>query len=135
MESETEPLKSLDPDQIKKLYPDQSLYPFENKAEEQLFNKISKELRCTLCQNQSLFDSNAPIAIDLRQEVYRQVRSGQVEAEIIEFVVNRYGEVILYNPPLQVSTSLLWIGPLLMLIVGAWILLRNINLPFLNKKP
>jgi len=116
------------------LYPIQSLYPFENKAEEQLFNKISKELRCTVCQNQSLFDSNAPIAIDLRREVYRQVRGGQREAKIIEFVVNRYGESILYNPPLQASTSFLWIGPLLMLMVGSCILLGNINIQFLNRK-
>ncbi len=105
----------------------QSLYSFDNKQEEQLFNKISKELRCTVCQNQSLFDSMAPIAIDLRREIYRQVQSGQREEDIIQFVVSRYGEDVLYNPPWQVSTSFLWLGPLLMLILGSALIIKYIR--------
>lgn len=112
----------------------QTVYPFQDKHQEHLFNKISKELRCMVCQNQSLFDSMAPIAVDLRQEVYRQVRTGNSEAEIIAFVVNRYGDDILYNPPLQLGTSFLWVGPVLMLILGSGLLFKYLKIS-IRKKP
>lgn len=112
----------------------QNIFPFENEKEEQLFNKISKELRCTVCQNQSIFDSMAPIAIDLRKEVYRQVKSGSNEQEIVQFVVNHYGQDISYNPPMQVSTSFLWLGPVLMFILGLLVLKHYISINTSNRK-
>lgn len=114
-------------DQAQNIKKIQNIYHFENVTEEQLFNKISKELRCTVCQNQSIFDSMAPIALDLRREVYRQVRSGHSETEIIEFVVGQYGKDILYTPPIEANTSLLWLGPLLMLLLGSIMLVKHIR--------
>lgn len=125
-----EPLINPAESQMRALQQLQHLYPFEekDKTQEQLFNKISKELRCTVCQNQSLFDSNAPIALDLRQEVYRQIRDGHSESEIIEFAVERYGDAILYSPPLHANTTLLWFGPVLMLIFAGCLLIKYLKL-------
>jgi cytochrome c-type biogenesis protein CcmH len=89
-----------------------------NPIENELFSKITKELRCVVCQNQSIFDSRALMALSLRHEIAEQIKEGQPESAIIEFVVQRYGPEILYNPPFQVDTALLWAGPVLMLTIG-----------------
>jgi len=99
---------------------EQAIYPLNNESEQALFYKISKELKCMVCQNQSLFDSKAPLALALRQQIYQQVREGKQEQEIIDFVIQQHGSVILYRPLLSPGTYLLWAGPLLMVILGVW---------------
>ena len=91
---------------------------FRNAAEEQRFHDLTVELRCVMCQNQSLADSDAPIAHDLRQEVFNLMRAGRSDAEIKTFLVERYGEFVLYRPRFGGGTLLLWLGPMLVLLGG-----------------
>ena len=91
---------------------------FKNVAEEQRFHALTSELRCVMCQNQSLADSNAMVARDLRREVLGLMRDGKSDAEIKQFLVQRYGEFVLYRPRVERSTWLLWFGPAL-LVLGA----------------
>lgn len=93
---------------------------FRNAAEEQRFHNLAAELRCVMCQNQSLADSNAQIAIELRKEVLTLMRQGHSDDEIRSFLVARYGEFVLYKPAYRGKTALLWIAPgLLVLLAGA----------------
>ena len=91
---------------------------FRDAAEEQRFHALTVELRCVMCQNQSLADSDAPIAHDLRQEVFKLMREGRSDAEIKTFLVERYGEFVLYRPRFGGGTLLLWLGPVLVLLGG-----------------
>ncbi|MBJ6979266.1 MULTISPECIES: cytochrome c-type biogenesis protein [unclassified Luteimonas] len=95
---------------------------FRDRAEEQRFHQLTLELRCVMCQNQSLADSDAPIAHDLRREVFNLMREGRSDAEIKTFLVERYGEFVLYRPPFGGGTLLLWLGPALVLLAGAVVL-------------
>jgi len=92
--------------------------PFRDQAEEDRFRSLAAELRCVMCQNQSLADSDAMIAQDLRREVFDLMRQGKSNAEIKLFLSERYTEFVLYDPPLDASTVLLWFGPLGFLIAG-----------------
>lgn len=94
------------------------IYPFSDSNQHDLFTKVIHELRCSVCQNQNLSDSMAPLAIDLRNEIYQRVRLQHSESEIIEFISSRYGDFVLYNPPLHWNTAFLWFGPLLILVIG-----------------
>jgi len=87
---------------------------------------LAHELRCLVCQNQTLADSNAPLALDLRNQVREQLRSGKSERDVIEFLVARYGDFVLYRPPLKASTLALWIGPFVLLALGAFLLVRRL---------
>src|SRR5687768_365395 len=87
---------------------------------------LSGELRCLVCQNQTLADSSAPLAIDLRNQVRDQLKSGKSERDVREFMVERYGDFVLYKPPLKASTVLLWAGPFLLLLIGAAVLARRL---------
>lgn len=91
-------------------------FPFESETEEQRFRELSAELRCLVCQNQSLADSNADLALDLRTELYEQVKSGNSNSEIIGFMTERYGDFILYKPRFSGKTWLLWLTPFLLLL-------------------
>jgi cytochrome c-type biogenesis protein CcmH len=79
---------------------------------------LSAELRCLVCQNQTIADSNAGLAVDLRDQVREKLRQGMSEAQIVDFMVERYGDFVLYRPPLKATTLLLWFGPLLLLAAG-----------------
>ena len=92
---------------------------FRDPAEEARFRALAAELRCVMCQNQSLADSNAPIAQDLRAEVLRLMREGKSDPQIKQYLVERYTEFVLYKPPVKPSTWLLWFGPALVVPVGA----------------
>lgn len=92
---------------------------FKDAAEEARFRELSAELRCVMCQNQSLADSNAQIAHDLRLQVLTLMREGKTDREIKDYLVARYSDFVLYNPPVRPATWLLWFGPALMLLVGA----------------
>jgi cytochrome c-type biogenesis protein CcmH len=87
---------------------------------------IASELRCLVCQNQSIADSNAPLAVDLRNQIREQLSQGRSEREIRTYMVERYGDFVLYRPPVKSSTLLLWLGPLLLLAIGMVLLCRRI---------
>jgi len=91
---------------------------FDDPAKQEAYENLVKELRCLVCQNQSLADSDADLAKDLRNEVYKIIQSGKSEKEASQFLVDRYGEFVLYNPPLKTTTSLLWLGPFGLLLAG-----------------
>lgn len=92
---------------------------FVDAAEEKRFHTLAAELRCVMCQNQSLADSNALIAHELRREVLALMRQGKDDHEVQEFLVARYGEFVLYQPRVESKTWLLWFGPLLLVLAGA----------------
>jgi len=94
---------------------------FENKNLEERYYLLIEEIRCLVCQNQSLADSNAPLAQDLRNEVFKMIQTNKSDAEIMEFLVERYGDFVLYRPPLKKNTWLLWFGPFLFLIIGFFV--------------
>ena len=100
---------------------------FHDAAEEARFHALVSELRCVMCQNQSLADSNAQIAVDLRREVLELMREGRSDAEIKEFLVARYGEFVLYRPRMEATTWLLWLGPALLLLVGGFVIARIVR--------
>jgi cytochrome c-type biogenesis protein CcmH len=79
---------------------------------------LAAELRCLVCQNQTIADSNAGLAVDLREQVREKMRQGMSDAQIVDFMVERYGDFVLYRPPLKATTLLLWFGPLLLLAAG-----------------
>lgn len=97
---------------------------FESQLEETRFRALTDELRCVMCQNQSLADSDAQIAIDLRREILQLMRDGRSDSEIREFLVARYGEFVLYRPGMSPETWLLWFGPLLLLGIGGVVVWR-----------
>ena len=92
------------------------------KAEE--FKRLTEELRCLVCQNQNIADSNAELAQDLRREIRGMIKDGKSDKEIIDFMVTRYGDFVLYRPPVQGNTLLLWGGPIVLLILGIIALVR-----------
>jgi len=92
---------------------------FRDTSEEARFHALAAELRCVMCQNQSLADSNALIALSLRREVLDLMRAGQSDAQIKDFLVQRYGEFVLYKPRVEGRTWLLWLGPAAILLAGA----------------
>jgi cytochrome c-type biogenesis protein CcmH len=102
-------------------------FKFKTEAEEQHFKDLIEEIRCLVCQNQSLADSDAELAHDLRAEVYDMIQAGKTDDEIISFLVARYGDFVLYKPPMKPSTYLLWFGPFVLLIIAALLLLRSIR--------
>jgi cytochrome c-type biogenesis protein CcmH len=90
----------------------------DNPQAEARLKHLAVELRCLVCQNQTLADSNAPLAEDLRREVREMIAKDMSDKDIIEFLVTRYGDFILYRPPLKATTTLLWVGPFVLLIAG-----------------
>lgn len=101
------------------------LYPLDTVQKEAQFNHLLKDLRCLVCQNQDLADSNADLAKDLRLQVYQLVKEGNSDNEITEYLTARYGDFILFKPPLKGVTLLLWFGPFLFLILGCVIFWRT----------
>jgi cytochrome c-type biogenesis protein CcmH len=87
---------------------------------------LAAELRCLVCQNQTIADSNAGLAVDLRNQIREQLRSGASERSVIDYMVARYGDFVLYRPPFKTSTALLWLGPLLLVLLGAAVLFRTL---------
>ncbi|MBS1190909.1 MAG: Cytochrome biosis protein [Rhodocyclaceae bacterium] len=94
---------------------------------EKRLTKLSEELRCLVCQNQSIADSHAELADDLRREIRGMIQAGKSDKEIIDFMVARYGDFVLYNPPFKAATLLLWVGPLLLMVVGLAMLGRHLK--------
>jgi len=99
----------------------------EDPVVEQRLLTIAEELRCLVCQNESLAGSRADLALDLRRELRTLIKAGKTDAEIKTFLVDRYGEFVLYRPPVKPTTWLLWFGPVLLLLGAVWMLLRWIR--------
>ena len=98
-------------------------YEFANEAERVRFHTLTQELRCPKCQNQDIADSNAPIAADLRREIFRMLGEGKDDQQIIGYMVDRYGDFVRYKPALTSRTALLWFGPWALLLGGVVIIL------------
>ena len=97
--------------------------PFASHAQEVRFQHLTRELRCLVCQNENLADSNAELARDLRLEVFKLMQQGKSDEQIKQYLVARYSTFVLYDPPLQRNTLLLWFGPALILLAGAVVVL------------
>ncbi len=100
---------------------------FDSPEQEARFNDLASELRCLVCQNQTLSDSDAPLAQDLRSEIFAMMAQGKSDDEIKAFMVERYGDFVLYRPPLQTNTLVLWLAPLLLLAVGGLVTARAVR--------
>ena len=108
---------------------------FKDEAQEQQFRQLTEQLRCPKCQNNSIADSNSMIATDLRQKVYELMQEGKSQKEIVDYMVARYGNFILYDPPLMASTLILWLGPLLVIVIGAaTVVVRSRRAPAATKR-
>ncbi len=91
---------------------------FNDPIQEDVYNILIDELRCLVCQNQTIADSNADLAKDLRRQVYEMLQQGKSKDEIVEFMTQRYGDFVMYNPPFKAKTGLLWLGPIIFLLIG-----------------
>jgi len=91
---------------------------FDQPEQEAVYKILIEEIRCLVCQNQTIADSNAELAQDLRRQVYEMLQQGKSKDEIAEFMTQRYGDFVLYNPPFKAKTGLLWIGPIVFLFIG-----------------
>lgn len=107
-------------------------YPFDSEEKKAQFNGLIKELRCVVCQNQNLADSNASIANNMRQVVYEKVQQGETDDAIMRFLTDRYGNFILFRPPLTSITWLLWFAPIIFLLLGLGIYLYAV---FFRRRP
>jgi cytochrome c-type biogenesis protein CcmH len=101
--------------------------PFKDHAEEVRFQSLTRELRCLVCQNENLADSNADLARDLRHEVFDLMQQGKSDDQIRQYLVDRYSDFVLYDPPVQTSTLLLWFGPLAILLAGAVVVVVTVR--------
>lgn len=101
-------------------------------AVERRLKELGEELRCLVCQNQTIADSNAPLAVDLRNQIRGQVKQGKSDDEIRAYMTERYGDFVLYKPPFKATTALLWVGPFALVGVGAfvlWVVVRRRPVP------
>jgi cytochrome c-type biogenesis protein CcmH len=98
----------------------------QDPALDQRVAALAAELRCLVCQNQTLADSNAPLALDLRNQIREQLSAGKSERDVRAYMVARYGDFVLYRPPFKATTVALWLGPFVFLALGAWILARRL---------
>jgi len=102
-------------------------HEFTDEQLRERYQLLSAELRCPKCQNQNIADSNAPIANDLREQLYQQLHQGRSDEEIVEYMVQRYGEFVLYRPRWNAVTFLLWLAPVLLLALAAWIITASLR--------
>ncbi|MBN3064699.1 cytochrome c-type biogenesis protein CcmH [Pectobacterium aquaticum] len=98
---------------------------FDNDAQEQQFRELTMQLRCPKCQNNSIADSNSMIASDMRQKVYELMLQGQTKEQVVDYMVDRYGYFVTYEPPITPFTILLWLLPALFLAAGVWMIIRR----------
>jgi cytochrome c-type biogenesis protein CcmH len=99
-------------------------YQFDDPQRGEEFRQLIEQMRCLVCQNESLAGSNAELAVDLRNEIYDMMKAGQGKDQIVEFMVARYGDFVLYSPPMKPSTYPIWFGPILLFMLGAFVLFR-----------
>jgi cytochrome c-type biogenesis protein CcmH len=99
----------------------------DNPAVEARVQALGEELRCLVCQNQTIADSHADLALDLKKQLREQIEAGRSDREILDFMVERYGDFVLYRPPLKASTVLLWGGPFALLLIAVIVLVRRLG--------
>lgn len=99
-------------------YAEIDVYSFDTPQQEKQFQDLSNTLRCPKCQNNTIADSNAALAQDLRNKVYQMTKQGQSKQQIVDYMVARYGNFVTYEPPFSWSTAVLWLGPLMVLVIG-----------------
>ena len=99
----------------------------DNPALEKKVLEVSNELRCLVCQNQTIADSNADLAVDLKNQVRKQLSEGRSKDEILKYMTERYGDFVLYKPPFNAATLMLWVGPFLLMLLGLVLLVRQIK--------
>lgn len=109
--------------------------PFADGEQEERFRVLVAELRCVQCQNQNLADSDALIAKDLRKEIFEQMQAGRSDEEIVDFLVERYGEFVLYRPEFSGKNLLLWLGPLLIVVFGGIGIVMHMRRRAANSQP
>lgn len=109
-------------------------FKFDSPETEKVFHKLSEELRCLVCQNQNIAESNAGLAKDLRLEIYTMLQQGKTEDEIVDFLVQRYGDYVLYRPPFKPLTWLLWFGPIIAFVIGLIVAIRFMKSQMKNKQ-
>jgi cytochrome c-type biogenesis protein CcmH len=100
---------------------------FEDPAQQARYERLNRELRCLQCQNQTIADSTAPLAADLRREVREMMKAGRSDAEIRQFMLDRYGDFVLYRPRMSAANFLLWAAPALLLVIGGAVAVRFIR--------
>lgn len=103
------------------------VYQFDSPEQERTYKALTTELRCLVCQNQDIADSNAELAQDMRRKVHSMLREGKDKKEIADFMVQRYGDFVLYKPPFGARTAVLWVGPFVFFILAVWLMLRSIR--------
>ncbi|ATV42292.1 cytochrome c-type biogenesis protein [Pectobacterium brasiliense] len=108
---------------------------FDNDTQEQQFRELTMQLRCPKCQNNSIADSNSMIASDMRQKVYELMQQGQTKEQVVDYMVDRYGYFVTYEPPITPFTILLWLLPALFLAAGAWMIIRRAHRIRSTKEP
>ena len=96
-------------------------------ADQERFQSLTNELRCMVCQNQTIAESNAGLAVDLKKQVAKQINEGKTDDQILNFMEERYGEFVLYNPPVSLENSLLWLTPFVVLIIAVLILISALK--------
>jgi len=104
-----------------------SAYEFDNAEQESIYNELVDELRCLVCQNQTIADSNAELAQDMKRKTHELVMQGKTKKEISDFMVQRYGNFVQYKPPVEPTTYLLWAGPFIILFIGLFFLIKIIR--------
>lgn len=102
-------------------------YEFETEEQEAAYQDLIQELRCLVCQNQNIADSNAELAQDLKRKTYEMVTSGKSKKEVAEYMTERYGDFVLYRPPVTQTTIFLWVGPFIIFFIGLFFLIRVIK--------
>jgi cytochrome c-type biogenesis protein CcmH len=100
---------------------------FDSPEQEARYKHLIEILRCTVCQNQNIAESNADLAGDLRRKTYQMLQAGKSDEEILDYMVDRYGDFVLYRPPFRLSTSILWVGPFALLGIGLLVVLRVVR--------
>lgn len=103
----------------------EDIWQFDNPAQQQLFNQLKEELRCPKCQNQNIADSNAVVAKDLQRKLYQLIKQGKDREQILQYMKERYGDFVHYQPPVTPLTWVLWVLPVLAIVLGAIFVLRR----------
>ena len=111
------------------------IHEFETETQRLDYQQLTEELRCLVCQNQNIADSDAGLAKDLRNEVAKLIKQGQNQAQITDYMVVRYGDFVRYSPPMRADTIVLWVMPLLVLLIAIFILIRTIKKNAHNSNP
>ena len=102
-------------------------FNFDDPKKQKIYQELTDELRCLVCQNQNIAGSNAELAVDMRRKTYEMVSAGKSKQQVADYMAERYGDFVLYKPPFKASTAVLWIGPFVILGASIWLMLRVIR--------